>query len=124
MRLIGAVKRLEGAAAARRVAPASIGIAWTKNEKRVTAEDLAEGEYVAVDVTVSESPAGAAAWWSVAERVTCDVGDLGYFYQESAGSDPVRIGRVVSIDTDMVRYRLDEEPYVDRELLRSSPTEE
>jgi hypothetical protein len=117
MRLVSNVKRLEGAAAARAVAPESIGIVWSKDEARVDAMELREGEYIAVDVAMRSCPGGGVEYWTVSERVTRDVGDLGVFYHVDGGGDAVRVGRVVAIDTDMLRYELDDD-HVERQYLR------
>ncbi len=126
MRLIGAVKRLEGSAAAREAAPVSVGIAWTTRDARVELEELAEGAFIAVDVTLQRGGGdGSAPYWCVIERPTFDAADLGWFYElgascgkDCANCDRVRAGRVVSIDTDMVRYELFEGPRCEREFMR------
>jgi hypothetical protein len=114
MRLLSAVRKLElvasGSAAA---APAKVGIAWTSRDVRIDASELREGQFIAVDITCEVATKGAAStWWSVVERVTYDPEDLGHYYEVTpAGlgvpaSEPVRVGTVVSIDGDLVRYDL------------------
>ncbi len=121
MRLIGAVKRLEGAAAdaAAEVVGGSVGIAWTLEDRRIDAMSLEEGEYIAVDITRRDAGDGTT-WWSVAERPTCDVADLGRFYTvaDVPGAEAVVAGRVVAIDTDMLRFELFDSPGLTREYLR------
>lgn len=108
MRLVGAVRRLEaGAAAARaRAKPGKVGIVWTKQDCRVDASVLAEGELIAVDITVLPGADGSH-WWRIAERVTADPADLGVVYRQAADGAVSRVGAVVSIDADLVRYELD-----------------
>lgn len=132
MRLIGAVKRLEGAAAAREEAAGGLcGIAWTSRDWRVDAMELAEGEFIAVDITRRGGDDGAA-FWCVNERVTLDASDLGVFYQLAGGAEcgkacegceRAAVGRVVAIDTDMVRYALDADIGVEHSFVRTAPAD-
>jgi hypothetical protein len=124
MRLIGAVKRLEaGAAAARAAVPTRVAIAWTPAEVRIDAMELAAGEFIAVDLTQRRRSDGSidagASFWSVRERVTLDVNDLGFYYvADCDGGNAECGGVVVAIDTDMVRYELDAAPGAERQFLR------
>lgn len=103
MRLIGQVKRLEGAAAALEAqSGGAVGVVWTRHESRVYANELQDGEYIAVDVTITRAESDKPAYWSIAERVTLDAGDLGRVFDASGEL----MGRVVSIDPDLVRVDL------------------
>ncbi len=118
MRLIGQVKRLEGAARAKS-APATTGICWSRHEARVSDGELAEGEYVAVDVTVTPGGGDAPESWAIKERVTLDAADLGSLY--NGAGEP--IGQIVSIDPEVLRYELYAEGEREFQFLRSPAAE-
>jgi len=114
VRLIGAVKRLEGAARSR-TRPAKVGIVWTSNEERVNAAELGPAEWIAVDISVRGGATPTApVYWRIKERITGDPSDLGLLSDETGA----RVGRVVSIDGDLLRYELDEARGKSVEFLR------
>jgi hypothetical protein len=120
MRLISQLRRLEdGAAEARAVRPAAVGLIWSRQESVVDLAVLYEGEYVAVDlrmeggmpVPLRGSPAVAAAApgaWHMSERITRDPQDLG-IVRDAEGA---RIGRVMELDGSMITIEWDVPPEV------------
>jgi hypothetical protein len=106
MRLTRKVSRLEaGAAAARAEEPAAIGLIWTQQEKRIDADALAAGEYIACDLYYDEEPGqfgagGVPPTVRTVERVTVWESDLGKVY----GPEGERIGRVTAIDGSMLTW--------------------
>jgi len=109
MRLVKQVARLEtGAAGAAlvRVDPAPVEVCWSKHELRIDYEDLAPGEYIAVDVRVDDvigeegSVAGCTRLVTITERVTRSEYDLGWVTDR----DGRRIGRVNETDGSLISY--------------------
>ena len=106
MRLVKSVVRLEAAAArAMEPDPARWCVVWSGYDERVDGAALQEGEYVAVDVYVSDGGVGARVE-RLCERVTYRADDLGVVY----GEGQARIGRVVSINGELVEWEPDLPP--------------
>ncbi len=103
MRLLRNVERLERGAADAAVDDARRWcVVWTGYDSRLDAGALRDGEYLAVDVRREAGGEGAVRE-RLTERVTVDAQDLGRVYTE----DGRRVGRVVSIDGDLVKWELD-----------------
>jgi hypothetical protein len=104
MRLVRALERLEGAAAAARAPePARVGLVWTCDDVRIDVEELAAGEYVAVDLVMGDELDETTSFGQILERVTYDVGDLGVVRNASGE----RIGVVTAVDGTLLTWRAD-----------------
>ena len=123
MRLLRAIGRLEGAAAAaeeERAEACAIGVLWTDVEARVEARSLEPGEMIAADVylvrayadqefpdlTAESDPASRCGTHEAVlrERVTRDAEDLGWVYRGAPGPDARICGRVVESDGGMLTF--------------------
>lgn len=100
LRQIGKLEEMAAAGAARVEEPAPIGIAWVTGEERIDAAGLQPGQLIAADIHIL-GRIGGVPEWHVRERVTAYAWDLGLVY-DGAG---LRIGRVTSIDGQMVEWR-------------------
>ena len=107
MRLVR-LDRLERAAAAAEEAAArpvgDVGIVWTSSDGVLEPGELAVGEFVAFDITITDAGgASGTPTLRVAERATRDPRDLGVVY-DAAGA---RLGYVVEVDGTLLSWRED-----------------
>jgi hypothetical protein len=85
----------------RAVAESPVGIAWSHCEKRLDDVELSDGEFLALDVTISGA-IGEVPLWRTAERITRDPEDYGQVF-DSAGE---LVGAVRSIKNGLVTLAL------------------
>jgi len=98
LRVVDELQKLRMERAQSRAAAGSrIGIAWSHCEKRLDDVVLAEGEFLALDVTI-EGAIGEVPLWRTEERVTRDPDDYGRVFD----GDGLRIGAVRSIKNGLV----------------------